>query len=77
VSLIKAWVSLIGRDAARFGRELMGGNGILIDRYVMRALNDMEAVYTYEGTYDTNVLVVGRAITGISAFKSPYKSNNE
>ena len=77
VSLIKAWVSLIGRDATRFGRELMGGNGIIIDRYVMRAINDMEAVYTYEGTYDTNVLVVGRAITGISAFKSPYKSNNE
>ena len=77
VSLIKAWVTLIGRDAVKFGRELMGGNGILIDRYVMRALNDMEAVYTYEGTYDTNVLVVGRAITGISAFKAAYKSNNE
>jgi hypothetical protein len=43
----------------------------------MRALNDMEVVYTYEGTYDTNVLVVGRAITGISAFKAAYKSNNE
>lgn len=76
-SLIKAWVSLIGREATRFGRELMGGNGIIIDRYAMKALVDMEVVYTYEGTYDTNVLVVGRSITGISAFKSAYKSNSE
>ena len=70
-SLVKAWTSLIGREAARLGREMMGGNGILIDNYVMKALADMEIVYTYEGTYDINTLVAGRAITGIPAFKVP------
>lgn len=76
VSLVKAWVSSIGRDAVRLGRELLGGNGIIIDNYVMKALVDMEVIYTYEGTYDTNILVVGRDITGIPAFKSTYKVRN-
>ena len=75
-SLVKAWTSLIGREAARLGREMMGGNGIIIDNYVMKALADMEVVYTYEGTYDINTLVAGRAITGIPAFKVPsFKGN--
>lgn len=39
------------------------------DNYVMKALADMEGVYTYEGTYDINTLVAGRELTGISAFK--------
>ena len=69
-SLIKAWTSLIAREAVRLGRELIGGNGIIIDNYVMKALADIEAIYTYEGTYDINALVVGRAITDYSAFKS-------
>lgn len=72
-SLIKAWTSLIGREATRLGREMLGGNGILIDNYIMKALCDMEVVYTYEGTYDINSLVVGRAITGLPAFKSSSK----
>lgn len=71
--LIKAITSLIGRDAVRLGREMLGGDGILIDNYVMKALADMEIVYTYEGTYDINALVAGEAITGISAFKSSYR----
>ena len=72
-SLIKGWVTSIGRDVARLGREIFGGNGILIDNYVMKAIADMEVFYTYEGTYDVNSLVAGRAITGIAAFKSSYK----
>ena len=68
-SLIKAWTSLIAREAVRLGRELIGGNGIIIDNYVMTALADIESVYTYEGTYDINALIVGRSITGYSAFK--------
>jgi acyl-CoA oxidase len=72
-SLIKSWVSLIGREVTRLGREVFGGNGILIENYVMRAMADMEVVYTYEGSYDINALVTGRAITGIPAFKSSYK----
>ena len=53
---------------------MMGGNGIIIDNFVMKALVDMETVFTYEGTYDINTLVAGRAITGFPAFKSQYKS---
>ena len=73
ISLIKAWVTAIGRDVVRLGREVFGGNGILIDNYVMKALADMEVLHTYEGTYDVNSLVAGRAITGIPAFKSSHK----
>ena len=74
-SLIKGWTSYVGREVVRLGRELLGGDGIIIDNYVMKALADMEIVYTYEGTYDINTLVAGRAITGFSALKSSYKPN--
>lgn len=66
----KAWCSERLREVARLGREIMGGNGIIHDNYAMKALADAEAVYTYEGTYDMNALVVGRELTGVSAFKS-------
>lgn len=72
-SALKAYTTYLGREGVRLGRELLGGNGIIIDNYVMKALVDMEVVYTYEGTYDINVLVAGRAITGVPAFKSTYK----
>jgi len=51
-----------------WGRELLGGNGILLEHHVARHFADMEAVYTYEGTNEINTLVVGREITGIAAF---------
>ncbi|GAB3048473.1 hypothetical protein GCM10027053_03400 [Intrasporangium mesophilum] len=54
-------------DAAT-ARELMGGNGILIDRNVGRFVGDAEAIYSYEGTREMNTLIVGREITGLSAF---------
>lgn len=47
----------------------MGGNGIVHDNYVMKAYMDMEALYTYEGSYDINTLVAGRELTGIAAFR--------
>jgi alkylation response protein AidB-like acyl-CoA dehydrogenase len=47
----------------------MGGNGILIENRAMKALMDIEGVYTYEGTYEINTLVAGRELTGVSAFK--------
>lgn len=72
-SLAKAWTTSIGREVCRLGRELIGGNGIITDNYAIKAMTDMEVVFTYEGTYDVNTLIVGRAITGISAFKSPNK----
>lgn len=72
-ALVKGWVTRIGREVAALGTESMGQDGILIENYVMRALLDMEVVYTYEGTYDVNVLIAGRAILGIPAIKSSYK----
>lgn len=48
---------------------MLGGNGIVFDHYVMKAHADIEALYTYEGTYDINSLVASRELTGIAAFK--------
>jgi len=49
-------------------RDLLGGNGILLDYHVMRHLADMEAIHTYEGTETIQTLIVGRDITGVAAF---------
>jgi glutaryl-CoA dehydrogenase len=49
-------------------RDLLGGNGVLIDNHVARHLTDMEIVATYEGTDSIQSLIVGRALTGLSAF---------
>ena len=49
-------------------RELFGGNGILIEHDIARFVADAEAIYSYEGTKEINTLIVGRAITGQSAF---------
>jgi len=68
-AMAKAWTSRMCREVAQLGREMMGGNGIILDNYAMKALGDIEAIYTYEGTYDINSLVCGRELTGIPAFK--------
>jgi glutaryl-CoA dehydrogenase len=49
-------------------RDLLGGNGILLDYHVMRHLADIEAIHTYEGTETIQTLIVGRDITGVGAF---------
>jgi glutaryl-CoA dehydrogenase len=49
-------------------RDLLGGNGILLDFHVMRHLADMEAIHTYEGTETIQTLIVGRDITGVGSF---------
>ena len=67
-SLSKAWMSDKLRDTVALGRGALGGNGILIEHDVARFFVDAEAVYSYEGTYEMNSLIVGRAITGQSAF---------
>ena len=69
IAMTKAYDTKITREVAQLGREVMGGNGILHDLYAMKALADIEALYTYEGTYDINSLVAGREITGVAAFK--------
>lgn len=56
------------RDVCRTAREILGGNGILLENHIVRHLADMEALHTYEGTADIQTLVVGRDITGTSAF---------
>ncbi|KAG6744256.1 hypothetical protein POTOM_052971 [Populus tomentosa] len=68
-SLAKSWISLKARETAAIGRELLGGNGILSDFLVAKAMGDLEPIYTYEGTYDINSLVTGREITGLASFK--------
>lgn len=54
----------MGRETVSLAREVCGGNGILMQNRVMKAFLDMEAMYTYEGTYDINSLVSGRELTG-------------
>jgi glutaryl-CoA dehydrogenase len=54
------------RETVGWARELLGGNGILLDHHVARFVAD--AIYSYEGTREINALVVGRAITGFGAF---------
>jgi glutaryl-CoA dehydrogenase len=49
-------------------RDLLGGNGILLDFHVMRHMADIEAIHTYEGTETIQTLIVGRDITGVAAF---------
>ena len=56
------------RQVIMDARDLLGGNGILLDFHVMRHLADMEAIHTYEGTETIQTLIVGRDITGVGAF---------
>ncbi len=56
------------RETASIGRGLLGGNGILLEHGVARLFADAEAVYSYEGSREMNVLITGRAVTGLSAF---------
>ncbi|TDP55583.1 glutaryl-CoA dehydrogenase [Bacteriovorax stolpii] len=67
-SLAKVFCTVGCRTITSMSRELMGANGILISNKVARFLGDAEALYSYEGTKQINSLVVGRAITGLSAF---------
>lgn len=56
------------RESVARARELFGGNGIVLDYKITKYFNDAEALYSYEGTSEINTLLVGRAITGASAF---------
>ncbi|WP_316785443.1 acyl-CoA dehydrogenase family protein [Pedobacter frigiditerrae] len=67
-SLAKVFCSMRTRDVVSRAREVMGGNGILLEYDVARFVADAEAIYSYEGTKEINTLIVGRAITGFSAF---------
>lgn len=68
VSLAKMNNCLKSRQALADARDILGGNGILLEYHVARHQADMEAVYTYEGTDTIQSLIVGREITGVKAF---------
>jgi glutaryl-CoA dehydrogenase len=67
-ALAKAFCTAKSRETVAWGRELLGGNGIVADYNVARFFADAEALYSYEGTYQMQNLIVGKAITGLSAF---------
>ena len=67
-SLAKAFCTTKTRETVGLARELLGGNGILIDYNVGRFFADAEAIHSYEGTRQVNSLIVGRTITGFGAF---------
>lgn len=67
-SLAKGVCTVRMRETVGWARELLGANGILLDQQVGRFVADAEALYSYEGTREMNALIVGRAITGFSAF---------
>jgi glutaryl-CoA dehydrogenase len=68
ISMLKmnnVWIAL---ETARKARDILGANGIVDDYCVMRHMNNLESVYTYEGTHDIHRLVIGEHITGIAAY---------
>lgn len=68
VAAAKATSTRLARESAAVARDAMGGNGILVGHEMARFMGDVEAIHTYEGTYGINALLVGRALTGVSAF---------
>jgi glutaryl-CoA dehydrogenase len=68
VSMLKMNNVAIALDTARKARDILGANGIVDDYCVMRHMNNLESVYTYEGTNDIHKLIIGEKITGIPAF---------
>jgi glutaryl-CoA dehydrogenase len=67
-ALAKAFCTVRMRETVGYARDLLGGNGILLENQVGRFVADAEAIYSYEGTREMNTLIVGRAITGAGAF---------
>ncbi|MBV8755362.1 MAG: acyl-CoA dehydrogenase family protein [Hyphomicrobiales bacterium] len=67
-ALSKAFTTAKMRETVSWARELLGGNGIVVDYGVARFFADAEALYSYEGTYQMQHLIVGKAVTGFSAF---------
>jgi glutaryl-CoA dehydrogenase len=68
ISMLKmnnVWMAL---ESARKARDILGANGIVDDYPVMRHMNNLESVYTYEGTHDIHKLIIGERITGLAAY---------
>jgi glutaryl-CoA dehydrogenase len=67
-ALAKAFATAKCRETVAWAREVFGGNGIVADYKAARFFNDAEALYSYEGTYQMQNLIIGKAVTGLSAF---------
>ena len=67
-ALAKYYCIVKAREVCRMARDVLGGNGITLDFHVIRHMCDMESLVTYEGTAEIQSLIVGRDITGHSAF---------
>lgn len=67
-SVAKMYTAKTARSICAEARDILGGNGLLLDFHVARHMTDMEVVHTYEGTDSIQSLIIGRDVTGISAF---------
>lgn len=67
-AMTKLHCTVSAREVVALARDMLGGNGILLDHHVGRHFADLEAVFTYEGSRTVQSLLVGRAVTGMSAF---------
>lgn len=67
-AMAKATTTRLARSTVAMGRSILGGNGISSDFEMGKLFGDAEVLYTYEGSYEINSLIVGRAVTGKSAF---------
>src|ERR1700684_2764935 len=67
-ALAKAFATSKCRETVAWARELLGGNGIVADYHVARFFTDCEALYSYEGTFQIQNLILGKAVTGFGAF---------
>ncbi|MCW3014449.1 MAG: gcdH1 [Solirubrobacterales bacterium] len=67
-ALAKAYTTVRMRETVGWARELLAGNGIVLDYNIGRFVADAEAIYSYEGTREMQTLIVGRSVTGLSAF---------
>jgi glutaryl-CoA dehydrogenase len=67
-ALAKAYCTVRMREVVGWARELLAGNGIMLDYNIGRFVADAEALYSYEGTREIQMMIVGRAVTGLGAF---------
>ena len=69
VSLAKRNNVSMALRVAREARQMLGASGISLEYPIIRHMNNLESVFTYEGTHDIHTLVLGEAVTGLSAFR--------
>jgi len=69
ISMLKMNNVWVARECASRARDILGANGVVDDYCIMRHMNNIESVFTYEGTNDIHKLIIGQRITGIAAFE--------